>query len=196
MSHALGINLSEQFTQTDQTLIRRIAAGDEDALRELFAMHGTMMRAFALRLTRDEALADEAVQESLLATWQSAGRFRAESKVRTWLLGIVHHKAVNLLRMRADLSLDEETAELTVLPESLHGQIERNDSRRLMRAAIDSLPLEQRAVLDLFFYQGYRLEEIAEILACPPGTVKSRLFNARNSLKGILARAGMGLEDL
>lgn len=196
MTQALRIILSEPLAPTDQTLIRRIAAGDEDALRELFAQHGSMMRAFALRLTRDESLADEAVQESLVAVWRGAARFRAEGKTRTWLLGIVHHKSIDLMRTRSDLSLDNEVGELPAIHESPGGLAELSDTRRRMQAAICALPVEQRAVLDLFFYQGYRLEEIAEILDCPTGTVKSRLFNARNALKGILSRAGMGLEDL
>ena len=196
MTQALRLTLSEQQPTSDQTVIRRIAAGDEDALRELFGMHGQVMSAFALRLTGDPVLADEVVQESLVAAWQGARRFRGDSRVRTWLLGIVHHKAINLLRKRTDVSIEEGVLDLAAAAETPGRQVEDSDRQRIMRSAIDRLPVEQRAVLDLFFYQGYRMDEIAAILDCPTGTVKSRLFNARTALKGILIRTGIELEDL
>src|SRR5512146_3086771 len=92
---------------SDADLIQRMAAGDEVALRRLYAAYGQRMFAFALRLAGDPASAEEAVQESLVAAWQGAKRFRAGGRAPTRLLGIVHHKALNQLRRQAVASLDD-----------------------------------------------------------------------------------------
>ena len=181
---------------SDADLIQRMAAGDEDALRSLYAAYGQRMYAYALRLTGEPASAEEAVQESLVAAWQGAKRFRASGRALSWLLGIVHHKALNQLRRRVVASLDDGKDEPPApgpLPET---QAALNDRRRQLASAIGGLSLEQRTALELVFYQGLSLEEAAAVIGCPLGTIKSRLNYAKASLRGILSRAGLGEEDL
>lgn len=194
---ALEIPLITNILEPDKDLLRRITEGDEDALRSLYSAYGQRMYAYALRLTDDPTSADEALQESLVAVWQGAGRFRGEGRVIAWLLGIVHHKAMNLLRRKPTTSLDDES--LTALPdrepEPEHQAIAADQQRRL-RNGLNHLSLEHRTVLELVFYQGLNLEEAAEVTGCPVGTIKSRLNYAKTSLRGILTRGGLKMEDL
>src|SRR5512135_503158 len=104
----------------DLDLIRRMASGDESALRELYAAYGQRLYAYALRLTNDPALAEDVVQETLVAVWRSAGRYRGEGRVLAWLLGIVHNLAIKAVRHRPLPISDEMEAALpsaSALPE-------------------------------------------------------------------------------
>ncbi|MCE1252458.1 MAG: sigma-70 family RNA polymerase sigma factor [Anaerolineae bacterium] len=176
----------------DLICLQRIAAGDEQALRNLYNRHGQRLYAYALRLTGCADLANEAVQESLLAIWQGAGAFRGDAAVSTWMLGIVHHKAVDLLRRKPQqVSLREEMPACADENEPFSA-LER---RELIRRYLQKLPSDQQAVLDLVFYQGKTLAEAAIIMNCPLGTVKSRLNQAKTNLRGLLKRAGMETEE-
>lgn len=176
-------------------LLTRIASGDADALRQLYAAYGQRMYAFALRLTSDTALAEDVVQESLVAVWQGAGRYRQQSRVLTWLLGIVHHKALNAMRGRLSIPVDE-IAEMPDDRPSPDEQAAQNEQHHLLRGGLQQLPLEQRSVLELVFYQGLSLEETAQVCGCPLGTVKSRLNTAKTALRGALQRDGLTAADL
>jgi len=192
----LVLNRSMPAADSDRDLIRQLAAGNEDALRKLYAAHGQRLYAYALRVTGDPASAEEAVQESLVAAWQGAGKFRGDGRAIAWLLGIVHHKALNQLRGKPVDSLEAEPQDPPAgdpLPETLAAAQEQ---RRLVRAGLEGLSLEHRLVLELVFYQGLSLNEVAEVCACPVGTVKSRLNYAKASLRGALSRAGLNAEDL
>jgi len=180
----------------DRDLIRQIAAGDEDALRRLYDTYGQRIYAYALRITADPAAAEEAVQECLVAVWQGAQKFRGESRAIAWLLGIVHHKALNQVRGRVIESLEaapDDPPSSEPLPDA---QAAAREQRRLVRRGLDQLSLEHRLTLELVFYQGLNLAEAAEVCGCPVGTIKSRLNYAKASLRGALSRAGLGAEDI
>ena len=196
MTQALRMTLIKTETDPDQALLQQIARGDEDALRTLYAAYGTSMYAYALRLTRDPSTAGEVVQQSLVAVWQGSGSFRGKSRMITWLLGIVHHKALNFLRKREDVSLDELLIPLPAMEEAPVRMAEARENQRLIRLGLDQLTSEQRTVLELIFFHHLSMEEASRVLDCPIGTVKSRLFAAKSSLKGVLIRQGYRLEDL
>jgi RNA polymerase sigma-70 factor (ECF subfamily) len=188
------------ISQNDLEMIHQVAAGDEDALRALFTAYGQRMYAFALSLTRDPSIADDVVQDSLIAAWHAARRFRGEGRVLTWLLGIVHHKALNALRGITALGhptpQEDEAADLPSREPLLDDQAIQQEQRRLLRDGLDCLPFEQRTVLELVFYQGLSLNEAADVCACPVGTIKSRLSYAKAALRGVLNRQGLTVEDV
>ena len=179
----------------DSDLVRQIAAGDDDALRELYAAHGQRLYAYAARVTGDLAMAEDVVQESLVAVWKSAGRFRGEGRVFAWLLSIVHHKALNAIRIQSPVTLDEQVDRLADTSPSPDERIALNEQRRQLRASLGRLSLEHRTVLELVFYQGLSLSEAAQICDCPVGTIKSRLSYAKTQLRGDLMRRGLGAEE-
>ena len=180
----------------DLRILDGISRRDDQALRELYRCHGRRMFAHAFGILGDRFLAEDAVQESLIAVWEGAASFRGRGRVIAWLLGIVHHKAIDLLRKRKTvLPLETEQDE----PAREKGPEERasgTEYRRIVRRCLAELPLPQRMTLDLVFYQGLQLEEAARILGVPVGTVKSRLHQAKDRLRKILTRAGWKAEDL
>jgi len=178
----------------DFDLVRRIAAGDDDALRELYAVHGQRLYAYAARVTGDLAVAEDVVQESLVAVWKSAGRFRGEGRVLAWLLSIVHHKALNAMRIQSPVTL-EQVDRLTDTSPSPDERAALNERHCQLRASLERLSLEHRTVLELVFYQELSLSEAAQICDCPVGTIKSRLSYAKTQLRGDLMRKGLGMEE-
>lgn len=179
--------------QEDVVLAKRIACGDESALYELYAEYGKRLYAYALRLTDDPSKAEDVVQDVLVVVWKTAARYRGEGRFIAWLLGIVHHTAMNAMR-HPSISLSEKM-EQTVpsTAASPETQTQRGQQNEWVRKGLESLSLEHRTALELVFYEGLSLEEIAQVCDIPLGTVKSRLAYARQSLKGILSR--QGLED-
>ncbi|MHB8088583.1 MAG: RNA polymerase sigma factor [Anaerolineaceae bacterium] len=173
---------------SDETLAKRLAAGDETALHELYAEYGKRLFAYALRLTNDQAKAEDVVQDVLVVVWRTAGRYRGEGRFIAWLLGIVHHTAMNAIR-HTSISISEEMEDSlpsgSMPPES---QTQRNLQGAWVRQGLESLDSDHRAVLELVFYQGLSLDEISKVCQIPLGTVKSRLSYARQQLKGILIR--------
>jgi RNA polymerase sigma-70 factor (ECF subfamily) len=172
----------------DLDLIRRMKAGDDDAVCDLYARYGQRLYSFALRLTNDPATAEDVTQNTLITAWRSVQTFRGEGRPIAWLLGIVHHTAMNAIRNRPpdlDRGTEETVPDRQPSPEELaQGQ----EMKRWVREGLQSLSSEHRAVLELVFYQGLSLSEVAEVLECPIGTVKSRLSYARHHLRGVLAR--------
>ena len=197
-THRMDLVLSQSMpaVDSDRDLIRQVAAGNEDALRKLYDSYGQRLYAYALRITGDPAAAEEAVQESLVAVWRGAGRFRGEGRAIAWLLGIVHHKALNQVRGRVIDSLDSEPQDSPASDPLPDEQVAAREQRRLVQAGLEGLSLEHRLALELVFYQGLSLHEVAEVCGCPAGTVKSRLNYAKASLRGALSRAGISAEDV
>ncbi len=194
----MEIALSQPVSRIDpdSALIRSMAAGDEGALRVLYAAYGRRLYAYAYRLTGSGPVAEEVVQDALLAAWRGAKSYRGDARALTWLLGIVHHRALNAVRRKQlpaqELEHAAELAGADPGPELLAEAVER---RQALRRALAQLSRDHRAVLELVFYQGLSLAEAAEVLGCPVGTVKSRLSYAKAHLQDILARDGWRAED-
>jgi RNA polymerase sigma-70 factor (ECF subfamily) len=171
----------------DLDLIRRMASGDENAMREIYVAYGQRLFAYALRLTNDHATAEDVTQETLVIAWHTAGKFRREGRLIAWLLRIVHHTAMKTLRHTAEQldTIEETLPEKNASPEE---QAQAEEMKRWVRKGLQDLSTEHRAVLELVFYQGLTLNEVAEVCQCPPGTVKSRLSYARAHLRGVLIR--------
>jgi RNA polymerase sigma-70 factor, ECF subfamily len=178
--------------RSDDALIAAVAQGDKPAMKVLYARHNVRVYRFALRLTRDEALAEDVVSEVFLHAWRGAKNFQAKSKVSTWLLAIAHNKAKDAMQRRRheylsddDAAAIEDTADN---PETAWGKIELG---QLLRACLSKLPAAQREVLDLVYYHHKSVEEVAQIVGAQASTVKTRMFYARNRLAQMLKDAGV-----
>jgi RNA polymerase sigma-70 factor (ECF subfamily) len=170
----------------DAALIARIADREDAALRELYARHGQRMMAYAMRLTQDRALAEDVVQDALVAVWRSARRFRGEGRVVAWLLGIVHHTAMKALRHSHEPISELMTETLTATDPLPEEKIEADEKAAWVRRGLQSLSPNHRAALELVFYHGLSLAEAANVCDCPVGTIKSRLSYARRYLRDVL----------
>ncbi len=174
--------------EQDCNLVARLVAGDEDALRDLYGIYGQRLYAYALRLTSDRATAEDVIQDTLVIVWRTASQFRGDGRLLAWLLGIVHHRAMKALRQAAKPiePLEENFAAAGPSPEE---QAQTLETTLWVRQGLQGLSADHRAVLELVFYQGLSLNEIAEICRCSLGTVKSRLSYARKHLRGVLSRS-------
>jgi RNA polymerase sigma factor (sigma-70 family) len=174
--------------RTDEELLEAVAAGDEEALGALYDRFGRVAYGVALRILRDRALAEDAVQEAFLALWRSAERYRQErAKPATWILTLVHRRAVDLVRRedrRRGEPLDEapEPATAGSVPEEAN----LRERRTAVQAALRELPADQRQALELAYYGGYTQSELADRLGVPLGTVKSRMFAGLTRLRELV----------
>jgi RNA polymerase sigma-70 factor (ECF subfamily) len=178
----------------DEALLALAAREDEGALAALYDRYSRVAYVLALRVVRDPALAEDAVQEAFLTVWRTAGSFRADkAKPSTWILTLVHRRAVDLVRREerrraAPLEPGDEPDAQTLATDE---EIELTDRRRLVQAALRQLPDEQREALELAYYGGLTQSELAERLAVPLGTIKSRMFTGLRRLRDLLAEAGL-----
>src|SRR5919197_998260 len=151
---------------SDEAVVALVARSDEEALAELYDRFGRVAYGMALRVLRDERLAEDAVQEGFLTAWRNADRFMPErAKASTWLLTLVHRRAVDLVR-REDRRRAEPLAESTEPAPS--GSAEEDAwlrfERERVQAALKQLPDQQREALELAYYGGYSQSELAERL--------------------------------
>jgi RNA polymerase sigma-70 factor (ECF subfamily) len=186
-AHAQAATLK---TSSDEMLIRRIAAGDQLAMRTLFAQHRVALYRWLLRLVGDETLAEDLLNEVFLDVWRTAASFEARSSVSTWLLAIARHKALSARRRRSDAELDEDTAATLVDPaDDPELVLQKKNRAELLRQALGRLSPEHGEVVDLIYYHGKSVKEVAQIVGVPEATVKTRMFYARRKLAGLVATA-------
>jgi RNA polymerase sigma-70 factor (ECF subfamily) len=178
---------------TDSALIARCAAGDESALAGLYDRYAGVAYGLALRVVRDAALAEDVVQEAFLAVWRGASLFDAgRSKVSTWLLSLVHHKAVDAVR-REQARPKPAREEAPERPDDadVARDVVRADDAATVRRALMQLSPAQREVLELAYFGGLTQSELADRLGEPLGTIKSRTHAALGRLRELLAGAGV-----
>ena len=172
-------------------LLRRISEGDEDAMAAFYREHGRVVLAQVLLVTGERVLAEEILQDTMLAVWRAAGSFRGEASARSWVIAIARRQTRDRLRSRRLRVVDD--AFLADQPGSGPGpEVTALDRAELaeVTAAIRELPAPHREVLGLVFGSGLSLPEVAGVLEIPLGTVKSRLTAARAALSRILNEKG------
>jgi RNA polymerase sigma-70 factor (ECF subfamily) len=177
----------------DWLLIRAMADGDIRGLNELYARHGPMLLGYLTARVSNRQLAEEILQDVMLAVWENAHRFEARAKVTTWMLTIARNRAINATRRKKLPVINLQDVFVKSDDTGPVEAIERDEKQQAVRAAIDKLPEGQREVLVLTFYHQLTGPEIADVLDISEGTVKSRLFRARENLKGLLAQEGSSL---
>jgi RNA polymerase sigma factor (sigma-70 family) len=177
---------------SDEALVLMAARSEESALAELYDRYGRAAYGLALRVVRDAALAEDAVQEAFLALWRTAAQFVPErSKASTWILTLVHRRAVDAVRREQRRRAD--TLEHAPEPASAGG-VDEDAWLRLQRErvqeALRTLPDAQREALELAYYGGFSQSELAERLGQPIGTIKSRMFAGLSRLRELLGEPG------
>jgi RNA polymerase sigma-70 factor (ECF subfamily) len=176
---------------TDQQLLQGTARRDEGAFENLYRRHSTSLYNYLLRLTHKEDVAEELLQEVFVAVWEGASRFRGQAKVSTWLFRIAHHRAVDWLRKQRPTLLEDDEhlpADDRLEPETEALEDWRADQ---VQIALSQLSPDHRAVLELIFFQELSYREVARVIDCPVGTVKSRVSYAKRHLNGVLKRMGI-----
>jgi RNA polymerase sigma factor (sigma-70 family) len=173
-------------------LLDRVRRGDRGAFEAIYHRFHRPLAAYLLRLTGHPEAVDEMVDDTLLVVWNGAARFDGRSRLSTWIFGIAYRKALkHFERQRREArrrgEAEGEPIDPDDAPDRRHA---RRELSRQVVAALDRLPADQRGVVMLTYYQGLSYPEIAEVMDCPLGTVKTRMFHARRKLARLLAEAG------
>jgi RNA polymerase sigma-70 factor (ECF subfamily) len=178
---------------SDEALLAIIATPDGDlALAELYDRYGKIAYGLAYRVLRDSALAEDAVQDAFITVWRTAGTYISErGKPRTWLLTLVHRRAVDLVRREQRRRMPSAAQEPAPATPAADDEATVRDRRRAVQAALTQLPADQREALELAYYGGLTQTELAQQLGVPLGTVKSRMFAGLRRLGDLLREAGL-----
>jgi RNA polymerase sigma factor (sigma-70 family) len=176
---------------SDEALVALVARADEGALEELYDRFGHVAYGLALRLVRDPALAEDAVQDGFLTVWRTAARFVPErAKASTWILTLVHRRAVDVVRREQPRRAEP----LEAAPQPAADLTEDEAWLRLQRTrvqeALRRLPDQQREAIELAYYGGFTQSELADRLGEPLGTIKSRMFAGLARLRELLGEPG------
>jgi RNA polymerase sigma-70 factor, ECF subfamily len=177
----------------DEELMELVGQGDARAFEAIYDRHGGPAFSLAYRMVGNRVIAEDITQEAFLSIWRSRLRYqRDRGSVRTWVLGIVHHRGIDALRRnlvherrRASAEGIEERHEA---PERTDLEAARREEARTVRAAIDELPGEQSKVIELAYFGGFTHTQIAEMLEMPVGTVKGRMRLGLEKLRRTLSQ--------
>jgi RNA polymerase sigma-70 factor (ECF subfamily) len=178
----------------DEDLMQLVAESDAGAFAILYERHTNVAFSLAFRMCGKRTIAEEVVQDAFLSLWRGGSRYdRTRGSVRTWVLGIVHNRAIDVLRRgtvhdRGRVS-DEGIEERLEAPERTDQEVGRRDEAREIRAALEDLPAEQSHVIELAYYGGFTHSEIATMLGTPIGTVKGRMRLGLQKLRSQLGTA-------
>ena len=171
----------------------RIAARDTQAFEVFYDRHGGAAFSLAYRIVGDRPAAEDVTQEAFVSIWRSGARFdRTRGSVRAWTLGIVRNRAIDALRREAGrapkLNFDDEAIlESRPAPADTEAEVVRRAEAREVRGALRDLPTDQARVIQLAYFGGFSLSEIAAMLGMPLGTVKGRMRLGMEKIRGQLA---------
>ena len=176
----------------DEELMVLLRDGNPDAFEAVYDRHGAPAYSLAYRIVGDRVVAEDVTQEAFLSIWRSRVRYDQErGSVRTWVLGIVHHRAIDALRRNSPhvrhQTSDEGIEERHEAPDRTDAEVARRDEAREVREALDTLPENQFEVVRLAYFGGFSHTEIAKMLDEPVGTVKGRMRLGLEKLRRVLA---------
>jgi RNA polymerase sigma-70 factor, ECF subfamily len=182
---------AEPDTFSDEVLMGRIAAGDQLAMRMLFCRHRIALYRWLLRLVDEEHLAEDLLSEVFLDVWRQAASFEARSSVSTWLLAIARYKGLCARRRRRiDVELDDELVSTLKDPaDDPERVLQKKNRAEVLRQSLARLSPEHGEVIDLAYYHGKSVKEIAEITGIKEATVKTRMYYGRRNLAELVATA-------
>ena len=187
----LSLRAATAADDADRAALQRIASGELDALDELYERYKTMAYSIAYRITNDATLAEDVVQDAFLGAWRNASRYlEGRGSVKTWLLSIVHHRAIDAVRRRRPMTdlpdRDEAPPQALRLPD-VWVEVAANLDAAAVRGALAALTDVQREALELAYFGGLTQVEIAEQTGTPLGTVKSRMRLGLLAMRRVLS---------
>jgi RNA polymerase sigma-70 factor (ECF subfamily) len=173
--------------ERDQALLSAVASGDRRALEELYFGYHRRLARFLSRFTPRYENIEEIINDTFMVVWQSAKEFRNASQVSTWIIGIAYRTALKSFRRQKNHAAARG---LDACPEQTVDPTSAMEVHDWLQHGLSRLPIEQRLTLELAYQMGHSLEEIAAITDCPVGTVKARMFHAREKLRQYLPTLG------
>lgn len=187
--------MSKEITSPDnraRELLNLVAAGNLAAYEELYRLVSRRVYAFARRMIENAESADEVMVDTMYEVWRTAGRFRGDSKVSTWILGIARNKVLMSIRS-AQGSQHEDIAEFAELLDAAapdgYAQLAEKEMRELIRRCIERLSEKHRECIHLVHFEDLTMQDVAAVQEVPEGTVKSRLSHARAQIGACIENA-------
>ena len=183
---------AELLELADEDVMQHVRRGDARAFDIVYQRHSTAAFSLAFRMTGNRIAAEDVVQEAFLSLWRSNARYdRARGSVRTWVLGIVHNRAIDALRRSVAhdkrRASDEGIEERFEARERTDVEVGRRDEAREVRTALETLPADQSRVIELAYFGGFTHSEIANMLDTPIGTIKGRMRLGLEKMRAQLA---------
>jgi RNA polymerase sigma-70 factor (ECF subfamily) len=173
--------------QQDDELLHAVARGESQALDVLYLGYHRRLARFLSRIAPRYETVEEIINDTFMVVWQHAKVFRGASRVSTWIIGIAYRIALKSLRGNDGL---QRAKSADNLPEDSFDPMEATELSDWLARALNHLPLEQRLTMELAYHMGHSIDEIAEITGSPAGTVKARMFHAREKLRLSLPTLG------
>ncbi len=175
----------------DEELMQLVQNGEVDAFEVIFDRHASAAFSLAYRMCGRRAAAEDIVQDAFVSLWRSGGGYDPRrGSVRSWVLSVVHNRAIDAFRRSAQRDrrnvTDDGIAERLPAADATDAEVERRDDARQVRTALDELPPDQRRVIELAYFGGFTHRQIAEMLDLPPGTVKGRMRLGLNKMRYVL----------
>jgi RNA polymerase sigma-70 factor, ECF subfamily len=187
----LRLRTASPADDVDRGVLARVADGELDALDELYERYKTMAYSIAYRITNDSTLAEDVVQDAFLGAWRNASRYvEGRGSVKTWLLSIVHHRAIDAIRRRrptTELPDREEAPPPELRLPDVWAEVAAGLDAEAVRRALDALSDVQREAIELAYFAGLTQVEVAERTGTPLGTVKSRMRLGLLAMRRVLA---------
>lgn len=171
----------------ETALLGRVAAEEKDAFEALYRLYSPRLQRFVRGVTKQPALVEEILDDTMLVVWRKAYTFNHGSKVSTWILAIAYRQSLKALKRLGQLRETEPCEQADASTPGPDDALQQQEVRKHLDDALAALSPDQRAVMELTYYFGYACREIAQIMGCPVDTVKTRMFYARRKLKASLA---------
>ena len=178
---------------TEFELLQKVSQGDRGAFRELYDATNNGVFFYLYRFFQDEATAEDVLIDTYTEVWKSAKKFKGESRVKTWIFGIARNRAMKELRKK---KFHENIDDYPHLADDGKFDAEEADRKDIIKSGLQKISYKHREVLDLVFFHDLDYQEIAVILDIPVGTVKTRVFYAKEALRNTLAKMGVKKDDL
>src|ERR1700761_8064635 len=173
-------------TQHDASLVRRVASGEARAFEELYRIYHPRLTRFLINILRRPHLVEEVLDDTMMVVWRRPDSYTGASKVSTWIFAIAYRTALKALSRLDEPQEDVDAEQRPSLERDAEQALGDSQVQKLLLNAMDKLSSDHRVVVDLTYYHEAGYREIAEIMNCPVGTVKTRMFHARQKLKHLL----------
>lgn len=181
------------FRDQNIELLARVSRGDQGAFRELYDQTHKKVYVYLYRLVHGKEMAEDILVETYTEVWRCASKFKGNSRVTTWILGIARNLAMNKL---GKLRKHEDIEDFSNLSTGVIPNAEPMERKRVLKEAMCQLSLKHREILDLVFFHEMTYPEISQMLNIPVNTVKTRVFYAKETLRNVLSRMGVKRDDL
>jgi RNA polymerase sigma factor (sigma-70 family) len=172
--------------QDEVLLVRRVAAGETRAFEELYRLYHPRLTRFLINILRRPHLVEEALDDTMMVVWRRPASYTGVSKVSTWIFAIAYRTALKALSRLDEPQEDLDAEQRPTLDRDPEQTLGDHQVQKMLLNAMDKLSSDHRVVVDLTYYHEAGYREIAEIMNCPVGTVKTRMFHARQKLKHLL----------